>query len=59
VEEFVAVMRRTVDVRHSFRLRALIVVLQRGALWVQEALALGDRDLDQRRDRCSRRSWHQ
>ena len=49
VEEIVAVMRRTGDDRHGFRLRALIVVLWRGGLRVQEALALGERDLDPRR----------
>jgi site-specific recombinase XerD len=42
-------MRRTGDDRHGFRLRALIVVLWRGGLRVQEALALGERDLDPRR----------
>lgn len=49
VEEIVAVMRQTGDDRHGFRLRALIVVLWRGGLRVQEALALGERDLDPRR----------
>jgi integrase len=49
VEEIVAVMREASDDRHGFRLRALIVVLWRGGLRVQEALALGERDLDPRR----------
>ena len=49
VEEIVAVMREAADDRHGFRLRALIVVLWRGGLRVQEALALGERDLDPRR----------
>ncbi len=49
VEEIVAVMRQTGDDRHGFRLRALIVVLWRGGLRVQEALGLGERDLDARR----------
>ncbi|MBA3264738.1 MAG: tyrosine-type recombinase/integrase [Thermoleophilaceae bacterium] len=49
VEEIVAVMREAGDDRHGFRLRALIVVLWRGGLRVQEALALGERDLDSRR----------
>jgi site-specific recombinase XerD len=49
VEAIVAVMRQTGDDRHGFRLRALIVVLWRGGLRVQEALALGERDLDPRR----------
>jgi integrase len=49
VEEIIAVMRRAPDDRHGARLRALIVVLWRAGLRVQEALALGERDLDQRR----------
>ncbi len=42
VEEIIAVMRQTAD----DRLRGLIVVLWRAGLRVQEALALGERDLD-------------
>ena len=49
VEEIIAVMRQTGDDRHGFRLRALIIVLWRGGLRIQEALALGERDLDPRR----------
>jgi site-specific recombinase XerD len=49
VEEIIAVMRQTADDRHGARLRALIVVLWRAGLRVQEALALGERDLDPRR----------
>src|SRR3954462_11825315 len=49
VEEIIAVMRQTADDRHGTRLRALIVVLWRGGLRVEEALALGERDLDPRR----------
>src|SRR4051795_13662096 len=49
VEEIVAVMREASDDRHGYRLRAMIVVLWRGGLRVQEALALGERDLDPRR----------
>src|SRR5215217_6447091 len=49
VEEIITVMRQTADDRHGARLRALIVVLWRGGLRVQEALALGERDLDPRR----------
>src|SRR5918995_636610 len=41
VEEIVAVMRHTADDRHGWRLRALIVVLWRAGLRIQEALALG------------------
>jgi hypothetical protein len=39
-------MRQTRDDRYGFRLRALIVVLWRGGLRIQEALALGERELD-------------
>jgi integrase len=46
VEEIIVVIRQTADDRHGFRLRALIVVLWRGGLRIQEALALGERDLD-------------
>src|SRR3954468_13395682 len=49
VEEIIAVMRQTADDRHGARLRALIAVLWRGGLRIQEALALGERDLDPRR----------
>jgi site-specific recombinase XerD len=49
VEEIVAVMREAADDCHGFRVRALIVVLWRAGLRVQEALALGERDLDSRR----------
>jgi site-specific recombinase XerD len=49
VEEIVAAMRRTDEGRHGWRLRALIVVLWRGGLRIQEALALAEHDLDQRR----------
>jgi hypothetical protein len=41
--------REASDNPHGFRLRAPIVVLWRGGLRIQEALALGERDLDQRR----------
>jgi hypothetical protein len=46
VEEIIAVLRQTGDDRHGSRLRALIIVLWRGGLRIQEALALGERDLD-------------
>jgi site-specific recombinase XerD len=49
VDEIVAVMRHTVDDRHGARLRAMIVVLWRAGLRVQEALALAEHDLDARR----------
>ena len=49
VEEIIAVMRQTADDRHGARLRALIAVLWRGGLRIQEGLALGERDLDPQR----------
>ena len=49
VEEIVAVMRHTSDDRHGWRVRALIVVLWRAGLRIQEALALTEHDLDRRR----------
>jgi hypothetical protein len=49
VEEIVAVMRQAGDNRHNWRLRALIVVLWRGGVPIQEALALSEPDLDPRR----------
>ena len=49
VEEIVAVMRLTGEDRHGWRLRALIVVLWRAGLRIQEALALAEHDLDPRR----------
>jgi hypothetical protein len=49
VEEIVAVMRHTGDNRHGWRVRAKIVVLWRAGLRIQEALALAEQDLDERR----------
>ena len=49
VDEIVAVMRQTPADRHGLRLRALIVVLWRGGLRIQEALSLIESDLDARR----------
>jgi integrase len=49
VEEIIAVMRHAGDNRHGWLLRALIVVLWRGVLRIQEALALTEPDLDPRR----------
>src|SRR6266542_2598981 len=49
VEEIVAVMRHAAANRHGWRLRAMIVVLWRAGLRVQEALALAEHDLDPRR----------
>jgi site-specific recombinase XerD len=49
VEELVAVMRQAPDDRHGWRVRAMIVVLWRAGLRIQEALALTEHDLDHRR----------
>jgi site-specific recombinase XerD len=49
VDEIVAVMRHTADERHGWRLRAMIVVLGRAGLRIQEALALAEHNLDPRR----------
>lgn len=49
VDEIVAVMRQARDDRHGRRLRALIVVLWRAGLRIQEGLALTESDLDSRR----------
>jgi integrase len=49
VDEIVAVMRHTTEDRHGWRLRAMIVVLWRAGLRIQEALAFAEHDLDPRR----------
>jgi integrase len=49
VEEIVAVIRAAGDGTHSRRLRGLIVIMWRAGLRIQEALALTEGDLDQRR----------
>jgi integrase len=49
VEEIIAVMRAAGDDRHGARLRALIAVVWRGGLRIQEALSLQERDLDPER----------
>ena len=49
VEEIVAVMRQAPDNRHGHRVRAMLVVLWCAGLRVQEALALIETDLDERR----------
>jgi integrase len=49
IDEIVAVMRHTAQERHGWRLRAMVVVLWRAGLRVQEALALAEHDLDQSR----------
>jgi site-specific recombinase XerC len=49
VDEIVAVMRHASDARHGWRVQAMIVVLWRAGLRVQEALALAEHDLDYRR----------
>jgi len=49
VEEVIAVMRGAGDDAHGRRLRGLVVILWRAGLRIQEALALAEADLDQRR----------
>src|SRR5512135_2584756 len=49
VDEIVAVMRQAGRDRHGHRLNALIVVLWRAGLRINEALSLTETDLDQRR----------
>jgi integrase len=49
IDEIVAVLRHTGEDRRGWRLRAMIVVLWRAGLRVQEALALTEHDLDHRR----------
>jgi integrase len=49
VEEIVAVMRRAGDGVHGARMRALIVLLWRAGLRINEALTLTEHDLDPRR----------
>ena len=49
VDEIVAVMRHAADGRHGWQVRAMIVVLWRAGLRIQEALALAEHDLDARR----------
>ena len=49
VDEIVAVMRQAGGDRHGHRLNALIVVLWRAGLRINEALSLTETDLDQRR----------
>jgi integrase len=49
VEEIIAVMRTVGDGTHGRRLRGLIVIMWRTGLRIQEALALAEGDLDQRR----------
>jgi integrase len=49
IGEIPAVMRHTSDDRHGWRVRAMIIVLWRAGLRIQEALALAEHDLDHRR----------
>jgi site-specific recombinase XerD len=49
IDEIVAVLRRTGEGRHGWRLRAMIVAVWRAGLGIQEALALAEHDLDRRR----------
>lgn len=49
IEEIIAVMRAAGDRAHGRRLRALVVIMWRAGLRIQEALALTEGDLDHRR----------
>jgi site-specific recombinase XerD len=49
VDEIVAVMRKTDHTPYGHRLNALIIVLWRPGLRIQEALSLTETDLDKRR----------
>jgi site-specific recombinase XerD len=49
VDEIMALMRQAADNRHGHRLNALIVVLWRAGLRIDEALSLTESDLDRRR----------
>ena len=53
VEEIIAVMRAAGGRVHGDRVRGLVVVLWRAGLRIQEALALTETDLDQRRGALS------
>jgi site-specific recombinase XerD len=46
VEEIIAVMRQAGEDRHGLRVGAAIAVLWRGGLWISEALALKETDVD-------------
>jgi integrase len=49
IEEIIAVMHAAGESAHGRRLRALVVILWRAGLRIQEALALTEADLDHRR----------
>jgi integrase len=49
VEEIIAVMRTAGNQAHGRRLRGLIAIMRRAGLCIDEALALSESDLDQRR----------
>jgi site-specific recombinase XerD len=49
IDEIVAVMRHTAEDRHGWQLCAMLIVLWRAGLRIQEALALAEHDLDGRR----------
>jgi site-specific recombinase XerD len=51
-EEIIVVMRQAGLDRHGLRSRALIAVLWRVGLWISEALALIETDIDAARDLC-------
>jgi site-specific recombinase XerD len=49
VEEIIAVMRIAGDSAHGVRMRALIAILWRAGLWINEALSLAETDLEAQR----------
>jgi site-specific recombinase XerC len=49
VEEIIAVMRKGGDGIHGIRIRALVVILWRAGLRINEALTLAETDLEPRR----------
>jgi site-specific recombinase XerD len=49
VEEIIAVMRTAGDTIHGSRIRALVVILWRAGLRINEALNLAETDLEPRR----------
>jgi site-specific recombinase XerD len=57
VEEIVAVMRHTGDNRHGWRVRAMIVVLWRAGLRIQEALAVRCSCVTARAAAAARSAW--
>ena len=59
VDEIIAVMRHAGHARHGHRLNALIVVLWRAGLRINEALSLTETDLDEQRGSVSGQAWQE